>query len=125
MKLLLDTHILLWWLSSAPQLSQRAQQLIAARENIVFISSASIWEIRIKEALGKIEIPQNFEEQLDLEPFEKLSVTCRHAHALKTLPLAHRDPFDRMLITQALIEDITLVTHDESVSRYKVPHLVV
>ena len=69
--------------------------------------------------------PQNFEEQLDLEPFEKLSVTCRHTHALKTLPLAHRDPFDRMLITQALIEDITLVTHDESVNCYKVPHLVV
>lgn len=125
MKLLLDTHILLRWLSAAPQLSEKARHLIAAQENVVFISAVSIWEIRIKEALGKIKIPTDFEEQLNLEPFEKLSVTCSHAHALKKLPLSHRDPFDRMLITQALIEDITLVTHDESVGLYDVPHVVV
>lgn len=120
MRLLLDTHVLLWWLVDAPELSERARNLLSAPENLVFISAASVWEVRIKQALGKIELPKNFAEALEEESFEKLGVTVEHAHAISELPLHHRDPFDRILVAQARCDRLTLVTHDEILKKYDV-----
>ena len=121
MNLLLDTHVLLWWLDANPTLSEKAKSTIADGNNLVFVSAAVIWEIRIKQALGKLEIPSNFRQILDRQPFEMLSITAEHAHAVGDLPTHHRDPFDRMLIAQATIEHLTMVTRDTIIKEYKIP----
>jgi PIN domain nuclease of toxin-antitoxin system len=120
-KLLLDTHILLWWLEDSQSLTVPCRNLIAAQENVVFISAATIWEIRIKQSIGKLALPENFAEIIDAEPFERLSITNRHAHEVFHLPMHHKDPFDRMLIAQARLDDLTLVSHDKVFERYEVP----
>ena len=84
------------------------------------MSAASIWEIRIKESIGKIDIPLNFKEILEKQPFEVLSITSEHAHAIKELPLIHRDPFDRMLIAQGKIEKLAIITRDNFFSEYNI-----
>jgi len=117
-KLLLDTHILLWWLSKSPQLSARAEQEIAEPTNAIFVSAASIWEIRIKERLGKLKLPRSFARVLRNQGFEELPIMIEHAHAAGGLPLHHRDPFDRMLIAQAVSEGLTIVTHDRAFEKY-------
>ena len=121
MNLLLDTHVLLWWLDANPTLSDKATSKIADGKNLVLISAAVIWEIRIKQALGKLEIPSNFRNVLDRQPFEMLAITAEHAHAIGDLPAHHRDPFDRMLIAQALVERLTIVTRDTIMEEYKIP----
>ena len=123
MNLLLDTHIVLWWLDDHPALSYTVKNHIAKGENLVFISAAVVWEIRIKEALGKLDIPSDFSRILDHQPFEKLAIKVEHAHAVKDLPLHHRDPFDRMLIAQAVTEGLTIATHDPVFEKYSVPLL--
>jgi len=85
------------------------------------VSAAVIWEIRIKQALGKLEIPANFRNVLDQQGFEMLDVTVDHAYAVGDLPSHHRDPFDRILVAQAKLESLTLVTHDISLRKYKIP----
>ena len=120
MNLLLDTHALLWWLDNDPTLSRRAKDSIADGTNLVFISAAVIWEIRIKQALGKLKIPRNFKDVLEQQPFEMLSINFEHAHAVGLLPLYHRDPFDRMLVAQAKIENLILVTRDSHLKKYKI-----
>ena len=120
MNLLLDTHVLLWWLNGHPSLSKKSQSAIADGKNLVFVSAVVVWEIRIKEALGKLEIPRNFKRVLVSQPFEMLDITVEHAHAVRDLPLHHRDPFDRMLVAQAKVEGFTLVTHDVRLKKYKV-----
>ncbi|MGD1973882.1 MAG: type II toxin-antitoxin system VapC family toxin [Desulfobacterales bacterium] len=121
MNLLLDTHVLLWWLDANPSLSEKATETIADGNNLVLISSAAIWEIRIKEALGKLEIPSNFQRVLERQPFEMLAITAEHAHAVGDLPAHHCDPFDRMLIAQAKVERLTIVTRDAIIKQYKIP----
>lgn len=121
MNLLLDTHVLLWWLDANPTLSEKANSTIADGNNLVLISAAVIWEIRIKQALGKLELPLNFRQVLDRQPFEKLAITVEHAHAVGELPAIHRDPFDRMLIAQAKVEGFAIVTRDTIIQKYKVP----
>lgn len=121
MNLLLDTHVLLWWLDANPTLSDKANSVIADGNNIVFVSAAVIWEIRIKQALGKLEIPANFRRVLDRQPFEMLAISAEHAHAVGDLPAYHRDPFDRMLIAQATVERLTLVTRDDIIGKYEIP----
>ncbi len=120
MNLLLDTHVLLWWLNGHPTLSKKSQAAIADGKNPVFVSAVVVWEIRIKEALGKLEIPRNFKKVLESQPFEMLDITVEHAHAVRDLPVHHRDPFDRMLVAQAKVEGFTLVTHDVRLKKYKV-----
>jgi PIN domain nuclease of toxin-antitoxin system len=120
MNLLLDTHALLWWLDANPLLSEKAKSYIADGANLVFVSAVVIWEIRIKQALGKLEIPSNFRQVLDRQPFEMLAITAEHAHAVGDLPAIHRDPFDRMLIAQAKIEGFVIVTRDSFVHQYKI-----
>jgi len=121
MNLLLDTHVLLWWLDANPTLSKKAQSTIADSNNIVFVSAVVIWEIRIKQSLGKLEIPSDFRRVLDRQPFEMLPITAEHAHAVGNLPAYHRDPFDRMLIAQAKVERLTFVTRDTIIEQYKIP----
>lgn len=118
MKLLLDTHLLLWWLADSPSLCAEARESIRAPENPVFVSAASLWEIRLKESLGKLRLPPDFEEKVAAESFESLPVTAAHAHRVASLPWHHRDPFDRMLVAQAQVEGFTLLTADKTLSAY-------
>ena len=121
MNLLLDTHALLWWLDDHPRLSRRARAAIGDGQNVVFISAAVIWEIRIKQALGKLSVPEEFRMILEAQPFLTLDITANHAHAVEKLPPHHRDPFDRMLIAQATVERLTLVSNDTRFKPYGVP----
>ncbi|MBW1735327.1 MAG: type II toxin-antitoxin system VapC family toxin [Deltaproteobacteria bacterium] len=120
MNLLLDTHVLLWWLNGHPSLSRKSQAAIADGKNLVFVSAVVVWEIRIKAVLGKLEIPRNFKKALETQPFEMMDITLEHAHAVADLPAHHRDPFDRMLVAQAKVEGFTLVTHDVRLKKYRV-----
>lgn len=120
MNLLLDTHALLWWLDDNQTLSVEARDAIADGRNMVFVSAVVIWEIRIKQALGKLQLPPDFREILDGQAFDELSLTVDHAHRLAELPPHHRDPFDRMLVAQALAERLTIVTRDPDIARYPV-----
>jgi PIN domain nuclease of toxin-antitoxin system len=124
MNLLLDTHPLLWWLGNDPTLSKEARAAIRDSKNTVFVSAVTVWEIIIKKALGKLETPDNLEEALELNNFQPLPVTIQHALAVGDLPLIHRDPFDRMLVAQAKLENLTLVTRDENLKKYGVPFML-
>lgn len=121
MNFLLDTHVLLWWLDDNSDLSEKARSVITDGEHLVFVSAATIWEIRIKEALGKLKIPRNFQKVLRDQPFEMLDITTDHAHAVGALPDHHRDPFDRMLVAQAKTEGLSLVTRDRHLKNYNIP----
>ena len=113
--------MLLWWLDDNPVLSDKARMLISEGNNLIFVSAAVIWEIRIKQSLGKLDIPSNFRQVLDQQPFEFLAITIEHAHAVGGLPTIHRDPFDRMLIAQAKTEGFMILTRDPLFREYKVP----
>lgn len=123
MNLLLDTHVLLWALAGDPKLSEATQSAIANEENIVLVSAASAWEIAIKCALGKLRAPDDLVAQLAAADIQHLPITMNHALAAGALPRHHEDPFDRMLIAQAQIEDLTIVTADGALHRYGVPIL--
>src|SRR5215469_18716923 len=125
MNILFDTHSLLWWLRNSTRLGKRARTLILAEETLVWVSSASIWEISIKAALGRLDLRDPFEEQLPAEMersgFRNLPFSFEHALAVRHLPLHHADPFDRMLIAQAQCEELTLMTADAAITAYDVP----
>ncbi len=120
MNLLLDTHVLLWWLNDAEELSGKALSAITAPENLVFVSAVAVWECRIKQALGKLNLPVRFAEVLSSQPFLALDVSAAHAHGVADLPPIHRDPFDRMLASQARLEGLVLVTADKCLHRYPI-----
>jgi PIN domain nuclease of toxin-antitoxin system len=119
-RILLDTHFLLWWLADDPVLGDRARDMISTPDNLIFYSAASIWEIRIKQGIGKLEIPEDFASVLAGQALEPLAITVNHAHALRDLPPHHRDPFDRLLVAQARLERLTMLTRDEVISQYDV-----
>ena len=125
MNLLLDTHVLLWWLDDNPALPRAGRKAIANPDNLIILSSVVIWEIRIKQALGKLEITPDFFQVLKNQGFEFLSITSEHAYAVGDLPMHHRDPFDRMIIAQAKLEGLSVVTHDAAFKNYTVPILEV
>lgn len=117
---LLDTHVFLWWLKADKKLGKPVLSIISNQSNIIFVSSATIWEIAIKAKLGKIKVPSNIEDFISKSGFEELSINVSHASHTKRLPLYHKDPFDRMLIAQAMLENLTILTHDKIFKKYKV-----
>jgi len=124
MRLLLDTHVVLWWIEDDPRLSSDVAALLRSEPD-VFVSSASIWEIAIKQVLGKLEGPGDLPERALTAQFPVLHMTARHGIVAARLPLHHGDPFDRMLVAQAISEDLTLVTRDRRVQQYDVALLPV
>lgn len=120
MNLLLDTHALIWALENNPGLSKAARNAIVDGSNRVFVSAASAWEISIKKAMGKLQAPDNLLEEVELHRFTPLSMDFQHARLAGMLPDFHKDPFDRMLVAQAQLERLTLVTRDQSVMQYDV-----
>ncbi|HPO16006.1 MAG TPA: type II toxin-antitoxin system VapC family toxin [Candidatus Hydrogenedentes bacterium] len=120
MNLLLDTHALLWWLEDNPSLSREARAAISDGNRAVFVSAVTAWEIVIKKRLGKLDAPDTLEEALAANAFQELPVTIAHALAAGALPAHHTDPFDRMLVAQATLENLTLVTRDENIQKYPV-----
>jgi PIN domain nuclease of toxin-antitoxin system len=124
MNLLLDTHVLLWWLDDPTiLLSEQASTAIKDPDNEIIVSVASAWEISIKKSLGKLETPENLKEMIADSGFELMSVDYEHVWQVKNLPSHHRDPFDRLLVSQAQIEQLTLVTRDSRLKAYSVPIL--
>ena len=122
MNLLLDTHTLLWW-SENQKLSSEAAAAIADPDNMAYVSAASIWEISIKQARGKLRVDEAIYEMCN-EDFEPLPISHADARLAGSLPYHHRDPFDRMLVAQALARDLLLVTRDSQIEPYGVKILV-
>ena len=122
LRLLLDTHVLLWALEGGQQLNPATLYAIFNNSR-VYISAVSYWEIAIKSALGKLQLADDPLEFIENSGFTELPVTFRHAEMAASLPLHHRDPFDRMLVAQAQVEGLTLVTRDADILRYDVPTL--
>jgi PIN domain nuclease of toxin-antitoxin system len=118
MRLLLDTHVLLWWLDDSPRLPSMIREMIADPEKTVFLSTAVLWEIRIKQRLGKLVLPSHFDVVLDSLAFHWLPISRTHADRTAALPEHHRDPFDRMLVAQAQSEDLILVTGEAHLAMY-------
>ena len=120
MRLLLDTNALLWWARDDPTLNIRALEAINDPANEVFVSVASVWEISIKRSTGKLDAPDDLVTQIERSHFVRLPITFGHADLAGRLPPHHRDPFDRMLVAQAQVEDLVLVTRDRFIPRYEV-----
>lgn len=120
MRLLLDTHILLWWLADDSLLPPVASDAIASPDNEVLISAATVWEVAIKKAVGRLEAPDDLIEVIDANDFAHLAITASHASVAGGLPPHHADPFDRMLIAQARTETLTVVSVDRRFPRYDV-----
>lgn len=121
--LLLDTHALLWWLADDPALSPAARTAITLGRTTVVVSAVSAWEMSIKSALSKLECPDDLEVTLVQQRFQTLPITIAHALVAGQLPRYHGDPFDRMLIAQAQLHQLTVVTHDQRFAPYGVPIL--
>lgn len=121
-RLLLDTHVFLWWKINAPRLGPAAREAIA-HADLVLVSAASAWEAAIKGQLGKLELTERFTQGVEDSGFDKLPIGFEHAEEIARLPPHHRDPFDRMLIAQARVERLTLVSGDRALAPYDVPIL--
>ena len=123
MKILLDTHVLLWVAGDTKQLSAHAKKLLEDPQNQLYFSTASLWEISIKNKLGrpdfKVDLPVLRRNLIDYG-FEEVAINSAHTLAVETLPNIHKDPFDRMLVAQTIVEGITLMTADSAVAEYPV-----
>jgi len=123
MRLLLDTHVVLWWFGNSPSLGANIRQTIGDSRTRVYVSAVSVWEAEVKRALGKLDSPDNIVEMVMKNGFIELPMLFSHALAGRSLPRHHRDPFDRMLLAQANCENLTLVTADTQMKKYTVPTL--
>ena len=123
MSLLLDTHVVLWWLADDPTLASEIKDRLD-HEPDVYVSPAAVWEVATKQAIGKLAQPADLPERIRDSGFRHLSITVEHAIAAGRLPPIHRDPFDRVLVAQARLEDLTLVTRDPNIQKYDVSLLV-
>jgi PIN domain nuclease of toxin-antitoxin system len=122
-RLLLDSHVLIWWLADDPRLRTEARAAVASDDSFVAVSAATAWELSIKIAAGKLKVPGNLELQLAQTGFSYLPVTVEHGFLAGSLPPHHADPFDRMLVAQAQLEGLTLVTRDPRIAAYGVATL--
>ena len=118
MKFLLDTHLLLWWLSNSPLLPEQGRHLIADPNNAIFVSADSLWEVWLKSSIGKLSVPSSFARKLAAEKFTDLPLRAEHTPVVAMLEWHHRDPFDRMLIAQAQSENLVLLTADRALAAY-------
>lgn len=119
MNLLLDTHVVLWWLDDPELLDRQARGAIADNRTNVYVSAVSIWEIVLKKSIGKLQLPdEDIRDVIEQCRFQTLPLSADHACTLERLPSVHRDPFDRMIIAQALFEKMTLVTRDRKILSY-------
>ena len=123
-RLLLDTHVVLWLLlGDRSAIPEPVVDHLTQPANTVFVSAVSVWEIALKRSLGQLTIEDRWSHALDRLPFAPLPITAAHAAAVEKLPWHHRDPFDRLLVAQALVEEATLVTADRTLEAYAVPTL--
>jgi PIN domain nuclease of toxin-antitoxin system len=124
MKYLLDTHIFLWWITDNTKLQGNTRDLISDKSNELFLSSASLWEMMIKSKLNKIDLPDDpksyLKDQVEINSINILNITMEHSLETYDLPEIHKDPFDRMLIAQARVEKLTILTTDSFIKRYEV-----
>jgi len=124
MRLLLDTHVWLWWQMAPERIKPEATRQIADSENAIFLSTVSSWEMAIKIAAGKLQLPRPLDQMVPdcllADDIQTLPVQHHHCFELARLPMHHRDPFDRMLVSQARQEDLTIVTADPMFGRYEV-----
>lgn len=123
MKLLLDTHTFIWWDSDPSRLSQRALELLTDKNNLRLLSVVSIWEIQIKHQLGKLKLNKSLREIVAIQQnnfIEILPITVAHVLALDSLPMYHKDPFDRLIVAQAGVENATLISCDSVFANYSV-----
>jgi len=122
MNIILDTHILLWFLSGDKKLSQKQKSLITDVQNTKYVSIATIWEIALKANNGKLDLAvslKKFVENLDENNFQMIDIQISHIYHLSKLPFHHNDPFDRIIIAQAIIENYSLITNDAQIKKYK------
>ena len=124
MKVLLDTHAFLWLITDEDRLSENARQTFLNTENSLFFSAASLWEICIKKSLGKLSLKdgwfQTIQKEMEINTIQWLPIETTHCAEVTELPFHHRDPFDRMLIAQAIVEDMKLLSRDSRLSDYAV-----
>jgi PIN domain nuclease of toxin-antitoxin system len=124
MNLLLDTHIFIWSIVALKKLSAKAQIALRDKNNLLFLSVASVWEMQLKVQTRKlalpVTLPKAIEEQERINGLQILPITLRHVYELENLPFHHKDPFDRILISQAIVENFTLVTTDAKFTAYSI-----
>ena len=118
MNILIDTHVYLWWLDQPTKISKAAHSVIENVKNTVFVSAAVPWEITIKKSIGKLDVTNDVMDYMIKDEFLPLSIDHAHSLALKRLPAHHHDPFDRIQIAQAWIEDLTFITRDKNILKY-------
>jgi PIN domain nuclease of toxin-antitoxin system len=117
---LVDTHTMLWALGEPDALSAVARDAIASPSNLVFVSSASLWECAIKASIGKLDLPEDFFDSIPDAGYEVMPIRISHLNIYRTLPMHHRDPFDRLLVAQARAEALVLISRDPEISKYDV-----
>ncbi|MEX2553053.1 MAG: type II toxin-antitoxin system VapC family toxin [Actinomycetota bacterium] len=125
MRVLIDSHIYVWWLTDEESLSQKARKVISDARATVHVSAASIWELAIQIQLGRLKVNAvDLVEEIGASGFVELPIASAHAQRAATLPMHHKDPFDRMLVAQAEQEQLVLITEDEALAAYGVPVLL-
>ncbi len=120
MRFLVDTHALLWALGEPSALSPAARDAIADPSNLIVVSSASLWECAIKASVGKLDLPEDFFNFIPEAGYEVMPIRISHLNVYRTLPMHHRDPFDRMLVAQAQAEALTLISRDPEIAKYEI-----
>lgn len=119
MRYLLDTHTLLWARAAPARLSEEARAVFESNDTVLYVSMATLWECAIKRSIGKLDLPDNFYEII-ADDYEILGIELSHLVAYAELPMHHRDPFDRLLVVQAQLGDLTLLSRDPNIARYDV-----
>ena len=120
MQYLLDTHVILWWLEDPKKISAKARNIIADKKNTIFVSSVSIWEMAIKKDLGRLNIPTNILSVLKSDNMQILPLNAEDSLGIMDLSKIHNDPFDRILVSQAKINDLIFITKDQKILEYPV-----
>lgn len=123
MMYMIDAHILLWWLFDDRRLSSRLKGVIKDDKNNISVSVITVWEVILKQSLGKLKAPDDLIKSIESDGFEILALDIEHITRLTDLPFIHRDPFDRLLIAQAIAEDYTIITVDKYIKQYEVKTL--